>query len=287
MLPAYTGPMRKLRLPSWLLVGTGLVCSTLCGARAYAAQADCPAQVRLAYTDAALPPYVLGSGDVIPDPPGLFVQWARAALRKLGCRSGVTEVRLPYNRIVNSLTEGSVDFRVTGGYRPELASIMVFPMEVGAPMRAMAVAEARTMLYVLQQNPGLSWDGRALVFTGSSRAVGTVRGHFTEKLLQSMNWPVDSAPTWESNAKKLLLGRVAAVVGPDSVVDALPERSQLQPLEPPIAVDLYFAPASVQFYKAYPQFTHRFWLEICRESRARFRHLPACTLPAAGQDTGR
>lgn len=267
----------------WLCRMALLACLAVCMPLAHADSTACPPRVRLAYTDAPLPPYVLGQGETIAEPPGLFIQWARAALVKMGCLHVATEVRLPYNRILNSMEAGSIDMRVTGGYRPDITGIMVFPMEAGSPSRAMAVAEAGTMLYVVKDAPAATWDGKTVGFTGTSNAIGTVRGHYTEKLLQSMKWTVDSAPTWESNTKKLLLGRVAAIVGPDSVVDALPERSLLKVLEPPVAVDLYFAPVSHPFYEAYPRFTQRFWLEICRESRATFKRLPACSVAAEGQ----
>lgn len=266
---------------SWIAVALAYICAV--GPVASAAEPDCPPRVRLAYTDAPLPPYILGQGETIAEPPGLFIKWARAALAKMGCLHVASEARLPYNRIISNMEAGSIDLRVTGGYRPDLAGTMVFPMEAGAPSRAMAVAEAGTMLYVAKDAPAATWDGKTVSFTGTPRAIGTVRGHYTEKLLQSMKWPVDSAPTWESNTKKLLLGRVAAIVGPDSVVNALPERGQLAVLEPPVAVDLYFAPASLPFYKAYPNFTQRFWLEMCRESRATFKQLPTCSLAALSQ----
>jgi len=258
-----------------------LVCLVVGVSAAHAGDVDCPPRVRLAYTDAPLPPYVLGQGETIAEPPGLFIKWARAALVKTGCLYAATEVRLPYNRIINNMEAGSIDLRVTGGYRPDLANIMVFPMEGGAASRAMAIAEAGTMLFVAKDAPAAVWDGKTLGFTGHATAIGTVRGHYTEKLVQSMNWMVDSAPTWESNTRKLLLGRVAAIVGPDAVVNALPEHSLLKMLQPPVAVDLYFAPASHQFYKAYPLFTQRFWIEICRESRSTFKQLPNCALASS------
>jgi len=239
---------------------------------------ECPAQIRVAYTDAELPPYVLGEGSVFHEPPGLFVAWARAALQKLGCMAVVSEARLPYNRIVSSMAAGTIDIRVTGGYRSDVADIMRFPMRNGSTNRAMAVAEANTRLYVLKNAPALAWDGTDLRFTGPHPAIGTVRGHYTEKLIQTYNWETDSAPNWDSNVKKLLTGRVAAIVGPDSVVDALPEREQMQMLDPPVHYDLYFAPVSSQFQEKYPDFTERFWFEICRQSRTTFTKLPTCSL---------
>lgn len=243
-----------------------------------AAANECPPQIRVAYTDAELPPYVLGEGSAFNEPPGLFVAWARAALQKLGCMAVVRETRLPYNRIVSSMAAGTIDIRVTGGYRSDVADIMRFPMRNGGTNRAMAVAEANTRLYVLKNAPALAWDGTALRFTGPNPTIGTVRGHYTEKLIEAQKWATDSAPNWDSNAKKLLSGRVAAIVGPDSVVDALPERGQMQMLDPPVQYDLYFAPVSRQFQEKYPDFTERFWLEICRQSRATFTKLPACSL---------
>lgn len=249
----------------------------LCSALPAAAN-ECPAQIRVAYTDAELSPYVLGEGSVFHEPPGLFVAWARAALQKLGCMAVVSETRLPYNRIVSSMAAGTIDIRVTGGYRSEVADLMHFPMRNGSINRAMAVAEANTRLYVLKNAPALAWDGADLRFTGPHPAIGTVRGHYTEKLIQAQKWETDSAPNWDSNVKKLLSGRVAAIVGPDSVVDALPERGQMQMLDPPVQYDLYFAPVSKQFHEKYPDFTERFWLEICRQSRVTFTKLPACSL---------
>lgn len=238
---------------------------------------DCPERVRLAYTDVALPPYVLGEGAEFSNPPGLFVVWARTALERMGCKQVATEVRLPYNRIVASMATGDIDVRVSGGYRDEVAAIMVFPMAGNGTNRAMAVAEAGTALYVRKKAPLAEWDGKVLRFTGPNPTIGAVRGHYTERMVRARQWDVDAAPTWESNVKKLLLGRVAAMVGPDSVVEALSGYEQLERLEPPLSIDLYFAPVSRQFYAKYPDFTARFWTEICRESRATFRQLPACS----------
>lgn len=247
-----------------------------CSSFAPALASDCPAQIRVAYTESSLPPYVLGEGTEFSTPPGLFVSWARTALERMGCRHVVKEVRLPYNRIVSSMAAGTIDMRVTGGYRAEVADIMVFPMAGDRPNRALAVAEADTALYVRKNAPLTEWDGKRLRFTGPNPTIGTVRGHYTEKMMLSKKWEIDSAPTWEANVKKLLAGRVAAIIGPDSVIEAFAEFEQMKKLEPPVTVDLYFAPVSRQFYKKYPAFTQHFWLEICRESRPTFHKLPAC-----------
>jgi len=232
----------------------------------------------VAFTDVALAPYIMGEGSEFLNPPGLFVTWSRNALQKLRCQQAVSEVRLPYNRIVTSMASGDIDIRVTGAYREDVVAFMVFPMAGDTTNRSLAVAEAATALYVRKQAPLLTWDGKALQFTGKFPTIGAVRGHYTEKLARSKNWNIDAAPTWESNIRKLLTGRVAAIVGPDSVVEALDGYEQLQRLDPPLAVDLYYAPVSRQFYDKYPAFTRQFWYEICHESRTRFRTLPKCSI---------
>lgn len=199
-------------------------------------------------------------------------------MKRLGCTQVVREFRLPYNRIVANMTAGTIDIRVTGGYRPDVVEFMRFPMGDKGANAALAVAEADTRLYVLKGSRSLEWDGKTLRFNGPYPAIGTVRGHFSEKALQARRWEVESAPTWEANVKKLVSGRVAAIAGTDSVVDALPERKSLETLDPPVQYDLFFAPVSNQFYDKYPAFTRRFWLEICIESRSLFKKLPACSL---------
>lgn len=238
---------------------------------------DCPDSIRVAYTDVALTPYIMGEGPEFLNPPGLFVTWSRNALQKLGCQQAVSEARLPYNRIVTSMANGGIDIRVTGAYREDVLAFMVFPMAGDTTNRSLAVAEAATALYVRKQEPLLTWDGKALQFTGKFPTIGAVRGHYTEKLARARNWNIDAAPSWESNVRKLLTGRVAAIVGPDSVVEALDGYEQLQRLDPPLAVDLYYAPVSRHFYDKYPAFARQFWFEICQESRTRFRTLPKCS----------
>jgi len=241
-----------------------------------ATESACPEQIRMAYADTELPPYLLGTGTTFQQAPGLFVAWARAAMARLGCTHVVQELRLPYNRIVASMGAGTVDMRVTGGFRTDVLDVMRFPMRDAQPDASLAVAEADTRLYVAKGSKPLQWDGKVLRTDDAVAMVGTVRGHFSEKVLQARKFEVESAPSWEANVKKLFTGRVAAIAGSDSVVDALPERSQMDTLEPPVQYDLFFAPVSHQFFDKYPAFTQRFWFEMCLESRSTFKKLPVC-----------
>jgi len=242
---------------------------------AWATEPVCPPQIRVAYAESELPPYLLGNGSNFQQPPGLFVQWTRAALERLGCAQVMQEERLPYNRIVNSMRTGTVDVRVTGGFRTDVLDVMRFPMRGLQANPALAVAEAQTRLYV-PKGKHLQWDGTVLSKDKETAVVGTVAGHFSEKVLQTRNFAVESTSSWESNVKKLFAGRVDAIAGSDSVVDALPQRRQMDVLEPPVQSDLFFAPVSHQFFEKYPAFTKNFWFEVCLESRSTFKKLPPC-----------
>ena len=54
-------------------------------------------------------------------------------------------------------------------------------------------------------------------------------------------------------------------------------RAAVRKLSPPVRVTNRYAPVSKHFHQAYPEFTERFWLELCRQSRAAATSLPACS----------
>jgi len=250
---------------------------------------ECPDTIRIAFTDSSLPPYVIGTGTEFADPPGKFVTWARNALETLGCTSHAELRRLPYNRILSYMEAGDIDFRVSGGYKPELNEIMVFPLKNGKDNRELAIAENRTALYALRDNGDISWNGKTLLDGGNPGLVGAVRGHFAERLTRTAGLNVETPPHWDANVEMLMKRRVTAIVGPTSVIEAFAEADRMKALNPPLAVNTYYAPSSKIFEDKYPEFTRRFWLEICRESRVWFDKLPTCRLDpgvGSGSSTG-
>lgn len=236
----------------------------------------CPDAVRIAYAESELPPYILGTGQDFKDPPGLFVVWARAALAKVGCSQVLQEKRLPYHRIIAGMKSGDIDIRVSAGYRDSMVLIAQYPTLNGKVDPRLAIAEGNTSLYVVKGSRALQWNGTSVTSRQGVPTIGTVLGHFSDLVVRDRQWKVDAATSWESNVKKLLLGRVSAIAGTASVIDALPERDKLQKLEPPVVSDFFFAPVSNTFYAAYPEFTQQFWYEICFQSRYYFRDLPSC-----------
>ena len=49
------------------------------------AQPVCPQPLRIIFLDKGMPPMLEGDGNAFAEPPGRFVEWARAAVRSLGC----------------------------------------------------------------------------------------------------------------------------------------------------------------------------------------------------------
>src|ERR1041385_3437158 len=64
--------------------------------------------IRYAYPDQHRPPYWLGNGPAVPDPPGANVDWIREFAASGGC--AIERVRLPVMRLRSSLISGVVDF---------------------------------------------------------------------------------------------------------------------------------------------------------------------------------
>lgn len=91
------------------LVLLALVLFTAASSNANAsASAACPA-VRIGYMDQDRPPYWLGRGAEVPEPPGVAVDYLRAAVAAtISCP--VQFVRLPVHRLRQALQNGTVDY---------------------------------------------------------------------------------------------------------------------------------------------------------------------------------
>jgi hypothetical protein len=79
--------------------------------------------------------------------------------------------------------------------------------------------------------------------------------------------------------RKLLAGRVDVILEPDVVV--LPylagaDGRAVRRLQPPVQLTHRYAPVSKRFLQAYPEFTDRFWREMCRQSHAGTSAARAC-----------
>ncbi len=257
--------------------------ATLCTALllchgASVAAVRCPAQVRASLPNFEIPPYVLGT-DEVPEPPGLLVEWVRNALAKSGCKPRIVIVRRPPNRQLAEMASGEIDVLPGFSFVPRVESEMAFPMKDGSANTALALMTDSVSLYARAGDTRVQWDGVTLrspnplvgSSTGGGSAAATASAH---------GWTIESAATPEVDVRKLLAGRVDVILEPDVVMRAYltgAEARAVRRLQPPVRITYRYAPVSKRFRQAYPEFTERFWRELCRQSRAGTPAARACS----------
>jgi hypothetical protein len=245
---------------------------------AAAAPMHCPAQVRASLPNFEIAPYVLGT-DEVPEPPGLLVEWLRTALANSGCKPHIVIVRRPPNRQLAELASGEIDVLPGFSFVPNVDSDMVFPMKDGGVNLGLALLTDSVSLYARAGDTRVRWDGVTLhspnplvgSSTGGGATAATARAH---------GWAIESAPTPQADVRKLIAGRVDVILEPDVVVGpylAGAEARAVRRLLPPVRETHRYAPVSKKFLHAYPEFTARFWRELCRQSRLSIPSARACS----------
>lgn len=255
-------------------LGAGLL---LClGARAAAQR--CPAQVRVSLPNFEIAPYVLGT-DKVESPPGLLVEWTRQALARSGCRPRIVIMRRPPNRQLAELAMGLLDVLPGFAFNDNPDDQLIFPMKNGAANAALAVMTGSVSLYARADDMSVRWDGATLRSTNPLVGSST-GGATTEMLARAHGWRIESAPTPQADLRKLIAGRIDVILEPDVVLRTYvsgADARAVRRLLPPVSVTNRYAPVSKLFQQTYPEFTERFWLELCRQSRAGAPAMPACS----------
>lgn len=246
-------------------------CALTMGASAMAREA-CPEAVRVSLPNFEVAPFILGT-DNIEAKPGLLVEWVRNALARTGCPStAVTIVRLPPNRQLAEMRLGRVDILPGFIYGDDLAKDMVYPAQ------NLAMMVDTISLYARAGDDSIKWDGKRLTAPGL-RVGSSTGGARTQSIGQQYHWTIELAATPQANLRKLIARRVDVIMEPDVVLSpymATPEGKQAKRLTPPVHASPRFAPVRKDFARRYPEYTRKFWLETCRESRSYFTTMPAC-----------
>ncbi|MES2148848.1 MAG: hypothetical protein V4508_03550 [Pseudomonadota bacterium] len=258
--------------------GAALAACLLTCACAQAGAEACPPQVRVSFPNFDIAPLVLGTNK-IESPPGLLVQWTRNALKLTGCASAVTLMRRPPNRQLAEVALDLLDVLPGFAYSDELNDRLSFPMRDGAIDTALAAIADTSSLYVRAGETGVSWDGKHL--TGPNPVVGTsTGGGSSAALARQHGWTLELASTPATDIQKLLAHRIDVILEPDAVLAPYltgATGAAVRKLAPPAKVSLRYAPVRKGFQQQYPDFTARFWLELCKQSRQAYPNLPACS----------
>ena len=253
-------------------------CALMLSASAPAvAAAACPAEVRVSFPNFEIAPYVLGQ-DRIESPPGLLVEWTRKALSRTGCRANFTLKRRPPNRQLAELELGLIDILPGFSYSSENASQLAFPTRGGGPDLELAVMSDFVSLYARAGDASVKWDGKTL--HSANPVVGTsTGGSATRETAGAYGWAIEFAPTPQADLRKLLAKRIDVIMEPDVVLGPYltgADKEAVRKLSPPVRMSQRYAPVRKGFREAYPEFTNRFWYELCKASREGTPGAPAC-----------
>lgn len=232
----------------------------------------CPPEVRVSFPNFEVLPFLIGT-DTIEARPGLLIEWVRNALARTGCPStAVVMQRRPPNRQIAEMRMGRIDILPGFVYGQDLAKDMAYPP------RHLAMMVDTMSLYARADDQDIKWDGKQLVAPGLR--VGTSTGGAqTGEFGRRYHWNMELAATPLANLRKLVARRVDVILEPDVVMApymATPEGKLARRLAPPVHSSPRFAPVRNEFAERYPEFTRKFWLETCRESRSYFTTMPAC-----------
>jgi hypothetical protein len=245
---------------------------------ACAAAPRCPAQVRVSLPNFEIAPFVLGT-DKVESPPGLLIEWTREALERSGCTPRIVVMRRPPNRQLAEAAMGLLDvlpgFAADGNQGGQL----IFPTRHGAPNPGLSVMTDTVSLYARANDMNVRWDGATLRSTNPLVGSST-GGATTDAIARAYGWRIELAPTPKADVRKLIAGRIDVILEPDVVVRTHMNRAEaraVRRLLPPVRVTNRFAPVSHHFYQSYPEFTERFWREMCRQSRAASPSPGACS----------
>lgn len=215
-------------------------------------------------------PYYLGnSADLSPYTPGVAVVLLEMTAKKLGVTAKF--VRMPWNRCKNSLKYGSVDGIFMASYAPEKRTLGLFPMKAGRPDPDKRMAMVPFCVYT-KKSSRLVWNGG--YFNEPVVRIGAPLGYAVVDELRAMGLMADESPDTEHNFKKLLIGRLDAVIAPemagDHILKGHPDVfTGIVKMEKPFVTKPYYLMLSRQVSRREPDLTARFWdvMQQVRESK--------------------
>lgn len=108
----------------------------------------------------------------------------------------------------------------------------------------------------------VSWDGERLTGLGD-RAIGVGRGYSVGETLRALGARLDEEDTADSNFRKLMAGRIAAVVELEDMADAVlavsADGPKVHRLPIPVQTRPYFLILSRGFVAERPRLAERLW----------------------------
>ncbi|MET0264726.1 MAG: hypothetical protein ABW202_03855 [Duganella sp.] len=214
----------RARLPPPLtaLLLAMAIAASAAAASAAAAPATC-IPLRVGYTDQHLPPYWLGEGKDVPNPPGAGVDFIKEAAKAAGFGCAPTWVRLPAVRLPVALASGDIDMAPLG-------EMNAYPPAIALPHDKSGNIDldraVHNMVVVLVRASDKLPAGIEPMAYFKGKVLGASQGFAYTRKLRAEGLSInDGGRDLERNLEKLKLGRldgvVVAAVAPEHLRDAL------------------------------------------------------------------
>jgi hypothetical protein len=231
--------------------------------------------MRFAYPDQHRPPYWLGNGAAVADPPGANVEWVREFAASAQCQ--VEFVRLPVLRLRSSLVGGSADFTtvdITADGQPGI----VLPRDAQGKPDTRRAATLNVVAFVRARD-GHARGSEPLQLMRGQR-VGIMHGSTYANTLQQAGALLDQgAPTVPNNFEKLRLGRidvfVVALVSEADMDKFVATRfdGEIVRLDKPILKSHIWLASSQRFYDSHRSDVETMWNWLGGEGNRRYNML--------------
>jgi hypothetical protein len=228
----------------------------------FASSAAACIPVRFGYIDQNRPPYWMGDGEKVPEPPGASVDLVRDAIMASGFGCLPTLVRLPTARLKVALESGDIDMSTLG----EMAS---YPPEIALPRdKAGNIDRNRALhntLIVLVRAKDKLPDSTVPMQYFHDRVLGAPQGNTYVARLREAGLTIDDGGRdLERNLEKLRLGRVDGVVvsavNPAHLKASLaPYKGSVVQLSQPLVSTRLWLAFNERFYRAHPAQVEALW----------------------------
>jgi hypothetical protein len=218
--------------------------------------------VRVGYMDQNRPPYWLGEGDKVPDPPGAAVDLIRDAV--LGAGFGCTPiwVRLPAARLKVALAKGDIDLAPVG-------ELSFYPAEIALPRDKAGNIDLKRALHnqvlvLVRSKDNLPASTNPMQYF-KGKTLGIPMGNSYAPRLREAGLTLDEgARDLDRNIEKLRLGRVdgvvVAAVAPAHLKQTLDKyKGSIEQLPQPLLNIRLWLAFNDSFYHAHPQQSEALW----------------------------
>jgi hypothetical protein len=245
-----------------LRAGILLILAIAAAVSAVSAHAAGCIPVRVGYTDQNRPPYWLGEGDKVPDPPGAAVDLIRDAVLGAGFGCAPTWVRLPSPRIRLALANGDIDLAPLGEMSFYPAEIAI-PRDKAGNIDLNRALHNQVLVLVRTKDKVPANTNPTLYFR--DKVLGIPMGNaYAAKLRESGLTLDEGARDLDRNIEKLKLGRVdgvvVAAVAPAHLKEVLAKhKGEIEQLPQALLNVRLWLAFNENFYHAHPKQSEALW----------------------------